>query len=140
MREYKLDTRVNSKGYNVLVTTARNGYDIYEHVLIAERVMGKPLPKDVLVHHANEDRSDNKNSNLVVCPDTAYHSLIHKRLEAKKACGDPNWRKCRLCQRYDDTKNMAVHADRYRHKACIAKADSERYYRRKKERDNLNTQ
>lgn len=64
--------------------TNPRGY-VLEHILKAEKALGKPLPSKVEVHHFNEIRNDNRNSNLVVCQDRAYHRLLHRRLRALKA-------------------------------------------------------
>ena len=82
-----------------------NGY-VLEHILIAERILGKPLPRGAQLHHINGDRSDNRPENLVICQDYAYHSLLHQRERALKACGHANWRKCQICKTYDDSKNL----------------------------------
>jgi len=47
---------------------------------IAEQALGKPLPKGALVHHADGNALNNDPENLVICPDNAYHNLLHKRL------------------------------------------------------------
>jgi hypothetical protein len=79
-----------------------------EHVLVAELALGKPLPPGAQVHHWDRDRSNNAPSNLVICPDQAYHRLIHRRMAALEACGNPNWMSCRLCRKYDDPANLYV--------------------------------
>ena len=56
-----------------------NGKSKLRHREIAERVLGKPLPKGVEVHHVDEDKSNDSNDNLVICQDRAYHRLLHKR-------------------------------------------------------------
>lgn len=59
------------------------------HRFVAEKALGKPLPATAIVHHVNEDKADNRNCNLVVCQDTAYHKLLHKRMrERRKAHGE----------------------------------------------------
>lgn len=57
----------------------KNNY-VYEHVLVAEKALGRYLPDGVEVHHVNEIKHDNRGSNLVICEDQAYHRLLHKRM------------------------------------------------------------
>lgn len=63
---------------------------VLEHVLIAERALGKPLPKGAQVHHVDENRRNNANTNLVICQDQSYHSLLHLRARVLRAGGNPN--------------------------------------------------
>ena len=74
-----------------------NGY-VPEHILIAERAIGRPLPRSVPVHHVNEHKHDNRPENLVVCQDEKYHRLLHARARILKAGGVPGRDKiCGLC-------------------------------------------
>ena len=79
-----------------------------EHVLIAERALGKHLPHGAQVHHWDCDRSNNAPTNLVICPDQAYHRLLHRRMAAMDACGNPDWMPCRFCREHDDPKSLYV--------------------------------
>jgi hypothetical protein len=111
-------TAVNADGYRVF---AGKG----EHILVAEKAMGKRLPNGAVVHHVDENRLNNAPSNLVVCS-RAYHILIHARMKAMAACGNPNWRHCYYCKRYDDPANMYVSPQgrvNY-HSACRAAANA----------------
>lgn len=88
-----------------------------EHILKAEIALGKKLPAGVHVHHVNEDRSDNRNENLVICQDVKYHKLLHTRTEALKATGDANKRKCIICKQWDSPELLG---SQIRHKKCHA--------------------
>ncbi len=75
-----------------------NGY-VYDHILLAEKAFGGPLPPKVEVHHHTKEQ-------LVICQDRAYHKLLHMRQRALKAGGKANWRKCKYCKQYDAPENL----------------------------------
>jgi len=79
-----------------------NGY-IREHILIAERAIGKELPEGVQVHHYG---ATGDNSKIVICENQEYHFLLHIRAKALKECGHAGWRKCKFCQQYDSLDNI----------------------------------
>lgn len=87
------------------------GY-ILGHILVAEKAMRKLLPLTAVVHHVNEIKSDNRNSNLVICQDNAYHRLLHQRTRALRACDNAAWRKCPYCKTYDDPTRMTFHSSK----------------------------
>jgi hypothetical protein len=110
-----------------------NNY-VRDHILIAEKVMGKYLPLSAMVHHVDGNRSNNANSNLVVCENSQYHALLHQRMMAFKACGHANWRKCAYCKQYDNPNNMVVPNKPQKaafHKGCKNAYQMRRYYERK---------
>jgi hypothetical protein len=79
--------RANGSGHigaNGYVEVHVNGRRTYEHIVVAERALGKPLPKGAVVHHINEVRTDNRPENLVICPNESYHRLLHRRMRAKR--------------------------------------------------------
>jgi len=103
-----------SLGYRVV---AVGGERILEHVAVAENALGKKLPAGAIVHHVDGDRANNLSSNLVVCPDQAYHLLLHARQRAYGECGDASYRKCMNCGRWDDPRHMKWHkSTTYYHK------------------------
>lgn len=71
---------------------------IAEHITKAEKVLGKQLPKGIVVHHHTEEQ-------LVIC-DRAYHQIIHRRTRAYNACGHVDWLWCYYCKKYDAPENM----------------------------------
>lgn len=71
--------RLLTKGGYVLLTV--NGQRKYEHIHVAEKALGKPLPQGAVVHHADENKADNAGVNLVICPNQSYHRLLHDRLK-----------------------------------------------------------
>lgn len=77
-RTYKIIERlgywITEDGY---IRYWKNGKMTYEHIDIAEKALGHPLPKDAVVHHVNLIPHDNRPENLVICPGREYHNLIH---------------------------------------------------------------
>jgi hypothetical protein len=123
--------RRKCNGYSVVYSPGHhraNNNGVLEHILIAEKAMGECLPIKAEIHHIDGDKQNNKNNNLVVCQDRAYHMLLHRRQKALKECGYANFRKCAYCGKYDDIKNMYKHTKRYNywHRECSNRYNSER--------------
>lgn len=99
------------------------GY-VHEHILIAEKALGKPLPPGVVVHHVNGSKNSGP---LMVCQDQAYHLLLHQRQRAYEACGYANWRKCSYCKTYDVPENLFISKNNTgSHHKCRAKYQYDR--------------
>lgn len=96
---------LTTKGYLVNFTGGNRKND---HVLVAEKALGRELRGTEEVHHVNEVKSDNRPENLVICPNRAYHMFLHRRADAYDSCGHVDWLKCPYCKQYDDPMNMAI--------------------------------
>jgi hypothetical protein len=111
-----------------------NGNYVLEHVVVAERALGKRLPLDVEIHHVNEDKADNRRSNLVICQDHAYHMLIHARQRALRGCGDPSYRRCRHCREWD-APGLMIQIEKgkssFAHRACRNRYKRQAYQQRR---------
>ena len=106
--------RVEGQGYRKV-----RGTNNSRHVVAA--VLGKDIPYGVEIHHVNGNVRDDSNTNLVVCPDMHYHALLHRRTRALDACGNPDYRPCSFCKKYDAVENLTEtrpESPRYHHKAC----------------------
>ena len=58
-----------------------NGKYVYEHRLIAEKHLSRFLSKNEIVHHINENRSDNRPENLFVFQSMSEHIKFHSNLK-----------------------------------------------------------
>jgi len=104
-----------SKGYKF---NTEDNKKVREHRQIVEKVLGKPLPKGSVIHHIDENRMNNANNNLVLCPSYGYHRQIHMRMDALRATGHADWRKCPYCHQYDSPENMVHEKVRSVHRLC----------------------
>lgn len=57
-----------------------DGVYYYEHRLVAEKMLGRPLYDTEVVHHIDMDRTNNTSTNLVVLTQLE-HKRLHKHLE-----------------------------------------------------------
>ena len=110
--------RANPNGYVPLV------------FLVAEKVLGKSLPINSVIHHYSK-RDDKK---IVICENQAFHMFLHQRERAHRACGNVHWRKCWICKEYDSPENLVIANRGYpvTHQSC-KKEYQRKYHARKRE-------
>ena len=102
----------HSAGYNLVLMPEhpradQNGY-VLEHIVVAERVLNRPIAFPEEIHHKDGNGQNNDPDNLVVCPNRSYHKWLHTIDRAIKATGDSSMRKCCHCQQWDNVENLYV--------------------------------
>lgn len=102
-RRYLMGHHKRKIGFIPYRATRINGRFVFLHRLRAEKALGKPLPPQAIVHHA--DGSQHEDAPLVICQDSAYHKLLHYRMRVKAAGGDPKTQK--VCSRCQAPKNFS---------------------------------
>lgn len=81
---YGLGITQHSQGY---IRIKKGDKWFMEHILLAEKALGRSLPPKAVVHHTGAPDDNHGFMKLIVCPDQAYHFLLHKRAEEMKLYG-----------------------------------------------------
>lgn len=109
----------------------KNGY-IKRSRLVAEKILGKYLPRSACIHHIDGIKSNDLPNNLIVCENSGYHSFLHGRQRAFRSCGCINWKHwkaCAICGNYDNPVNLKKYGERYFHGECCKEDAKKRYYK-----------
>lgn len=61
---------------------------VYLHRIIAEQTLGRKLKPGEVVHHLDEDKTNNSPENLVVCSSTSVHKRYHTQSVRQKLEAD----------------------------------------------------
>lgn len=117
---------MTKNGYKIVSMPGHSNADtqgrVYEHRLVAEQMLGRPLNRKEVVHHKDHNKLNNSPDNLLICTQ-AEHNEMHRRDDASEACGDPMKYRCAYCKDYDDLNNMYKRpkGSQAWHLACAAK-------------------
>lgn len=129
---------ITNTGYEVLTKDDRNKKQIFIHRLMAENMLGGTFPVDQNgrvfdVHHIDRNKTNNDIDNLMVLS-RSDHMILHQNLRAIDAGFPEQFRCCRICNKFDDPKNMSPAFSKnilvgYGHRECDRKRAAE--YRKK---------
>lgn len=61
---------------------ANNQGYVFEHILVIEKMLGRPINRGEIVHHCNQDRSDNRPYNLRLFPSIKEHTAYHHKINS----------------------------------------------------------
>lgn len=127
-----------SSGYTMILMPGHpradgRGY-VLEHLLVAEKALGRPIESNHQVHHINKIKSDNRNENLVICENSSYHHLLHQRMSAIAAGCPATWLKCPYCKKFDAPENLWIESNNRgkHHRECVNARHREVYKRSKR--------
>ena len=96
--------------YNLCMATLKNGYVYvwdkkrkrhnYQHRLVMEEFIGRPLSKTETIHHKNGNKSDNRIENLVLCQTMKDH------VKAEGQWGPIKNKTCNICSNRHHAKGL----------------------------------
>lgn len=92
---------INKDGYVMIYPRDRGYKATYLHVYVAEKVLGRSL-KGHVVHHINEDITDNRPENLLVMENRGEHVLLHAKATLRSRGG--SWGISKYCGGCDKVK------------------------------------
>ena len=83
---------------------AKKGY-VLEHRLVVEKRLGRYLKPIEVIHHIDEDKTNNTVENLMLFPTQKKHASFHAKI---RQFGMTNPIKRQIENRWEDIKNLDV--------------------------------
>jgi hypothetical protein len=90
---------------------------VYEHIVAAEKLLGRPLKKGEIVHHKDRTPGNNDDSsNFTVLASQSDHARLHahERAIARGITDPTNFRRCAVCKQIKSVDNFSPSTDRGR--------------------------
>lgn len=117
---WKGGRRISSRGYvEVLMRNhpraRKNGY-VFEHILVAEQKIGRPLLPDEEVHHIDKNKQNNSPDNLLVVRKTDHHLYHPEHYENRKTGKEIE---CCICKKKFYVKRAALAKRQTCSKECV---------------------
>ena len=121
------------KGYKAVSVRehprAKNGHSIHEHILVAEKKLGRYLKAGEIVHHIDENIHNNNPENLMVFATASDHLRYHHNKNAILYQDGDVWRtkagvekECEYCKKiFIVTEKHKIDNQRFCSMSCRAK-------------------
>jgi len=80
--EYKIGSKIiHTNGY--VRIKLNNKKWVYEHIYIAEKMVGRKLKNNECVHHIDKDKTNNNPDNILIARNQKHHFSYHLQLRDK---------------------------------------------------------
>jgi hypothetical protein len=128
---------ISSHGY---INCWYKGKKSYEHIKVMEEYLQRPLPKGSIIHHLDEDKTNNHIANLFLCKNIAEHKELHRIAKNMRAGVSLDKAYCSSCKTWKDRNEMVAKRLNGHCKVCHAlrnkgrKRDYKKEWARYKER------
>jgi hypothetical protein len=89
--QWKGGRTISSHGYVLIKTrVCKSGGYTYEHRLVAESMLGRPLLPTEIVHHKDGNKQNNNPENLMIASSSLHHQSKHRKRTGLRLPDEPN--------------------------------------------------
>lgn len=104
MNNCQVPKKINHKGYVMIRDPIKKKYYL-EHIKIVEDFIKCNLKKSEVIHHINENKTDNRIENLMIFPNPKAHQQFHNKI---RQFGLTNPIKRQIKNRWKDINNLEM--------------------------------